>query len=143
MDSSVIRILVVDDEHGICDALQTHLALDGYHVDVANSAVEALELMEAKPYQLVLTDINMPDMDGLELLQKLKELRGDVCVIMITAYTTLSKVLASRVEGAFDYVLKPFRDLGEIDEAVDRARVLLERWHAVMQQTREAKARSV
>lgn len=140
MDPKNIRILVVDDEKGILEALQTHLELDGYTVDVSNSAKEGLDLFQKQPYHVVLTDINMPVMDGLILLEEIKAMRGDTIVIMITAYTSLTKVLMSRAHGAFDYVLKPFRDLSEVDASVERAISQLDRWNKIIEETKNVKA---
>lgn len=142
MDPKNIRILVVDDERGILDALQTHLELDGYTVDISNSAKEGLDLFQKQPYHIVLTDINMPVMDGLVFLEEIKALRGDTIVIMITAYTSLTKVLMSRAHGAFDYVLKPFRDLSEVDASIERAVGQLDRWNKIIEETKNVKANS-
>lgn len=139
MDAKNIRVLVVDDEKGILEALQTHLELDGYSVDVSSSAKEALEMFKKQPYHLVLTDINMPVMDGLVLLEELKAMRGDTIVIMITAYTSLTKVLMSRAHGATDYVLKPFRDLSEVDASIERAVAQLDRWNKIIEETKNVK----
>ncbi len=139
MDRDKVRILAVDDEEDILMALQTHLEMDGYQVEIAASAQEALEKINEQTFQIILTDINMPKMDGLELLEKVKELRGDAIVIMITAYTSLMKVLNSRIYGAADYILKPFRDLSEVDEVVERAFEQIQRWDNVLAETREIK----
>ena len=139
MEPKDIRILIVDDEKGILEALQTHLELDGFSVDISLSAKEALESFQKQPYHIVLTDINMPVMDGLILLEELKSLRGDTIVIMITAYTSLTKVLMSRAHGAADYVLKPFRDLSEVDAAVERAVAQLDRWNKIIEETKHVK----
>lgn len=139
MKNADIKILIVDDEKGILEALQTHLELDGYHVDVANSAKDALEYFQKEPYHVVLTDINMPIMDGLVLLEEIKALRGDTVVLMMTAYTSLTKVLLSRAHGATDYVLKPFRDLSEVDEAVKRAIYQIDRWNKIIEETKSVK----
>ncbi len=139
MDRNSVRILAVDDEEDILMAIQTHLEMDGYHVETANSAKEALEKINEQTFQIILTDINMPKMDGLELLEKVKELRGDAIVIMITAYTSLMKVLNSRIYGASDYILKPFRDLSEVDQVVERAFEQIQRWDNVLSETRNIK----
>ena len=139
MEKNNVRILVVDDEEDILTALQTHLEMDGYYVEVANSAMVALEKIQAQAFHVVLTDINMPKMDGLELLEKIKAVRGETIVIMITAYTSLIKVLNSRIYGAADYLLKPFRDLSEVDEVITRAYESLERWDKVLAETRRIK----
>jgi len=139
MEKGNIRILIVDDEEDILQALKTHLEIDGFYVDVANSALRALEMIEDQAFHIILTDINMPKMDGLELLEKIKALRGETIVIMITAYTSLIKVLNSRIYGAADYLLKPFRDLSEVDEVISRAYDSLVRWDTVLAETRKIK----
>ncbi len=141
MEKNEIKILVVDDEQGVLDALKTHLELDGYQVDTAISAKEAIEMVKEswRPYNIVMTDINMPEMDGIELLEKVKEIRGETTVIMITAYTSLMKVANSWNFGAFDYVLKPFRDLMESDDVLDRAFAHIERRKDILNETSEAK----
>lgn len=139
MNAKDVRIMIVDDEKGILETLKTHLELDGYHVDTANSAKEALDIFQKQPYHIVLTDINMPVMDGLVLLEEIKAIRGDTIVIMITAYTSLTKVLMSRIHGASDYVLKPFRDLSEVDSAVQRAIDQIDRWNKIIEETKAVK----
>jgi DNA-binding NtrC family response regulator len=143
MDRSKVRILVVDDEEDILDALQTHLEMEGYSVEIAASAHEALARIAERAFHIILTDINMPKMDGIELLVKIKESRGDTIVIMITAYTSLMKVLNSRYHGAADYILKPFRDLTELDEVMARAYDQIERWDKVMSETMKVKKEKV
>lgn len=139
MNAKDVRIMIVDDEKGILETLKTHLELDGYHVDTANSAKETLDIFQKQPYHIVLTDINMPVMDGLVLLEEIKAIRGDTIVIMITAYTSLTKVLMSRIHGASDYVLKPFRDLSEVDSAVQRAIDQIDRWNKIIEETKAVK----
>lgn len=139
MKNSDFKILIVDDEKGILEALQTHLELEDYQVDIANSAKDALEYFQKEPYHVVLTDINMPIMDGLVLLEEIKAMRGDTVVIMMTAYTSLTKVLLSRAHGATDYVLKPFRDLSEVDDAIKRAIEQIIRWNRIIEETKTVK----
>lgn len=139
MNPKDVRILLVDDEKGILETLKTHLELDGYQVDTANSAKEALDVFQKQPYHVVMTDINMPVMDGLVLLEEIKAIRGDTIVIMITAYTSLTKVLMSRIHGASDYVLKPFRDLSEVDAALQRAVEQIDRWNKIIEETKAVK----
>ncbi len=141
MEKSEIKILVVDDERGVLDALKTHLELDGYQVETAGRAQDALDLISDawRPFNIVMTDINMPEMDGLELLERIKENRGETIVIMITAYTSLMKVANSGAYGAFDYILKPFRDLSEIDTVVERAVEHLIRWKEILSDTAEVR----
>jgi len=140
MERSQVRILVVDDENDILEAIRTHLEMDGYQVEVTNSAIKALEMLRETHFQIVLTDINMPEMDGLELLEKIKEIHGETIVIMITAYSSIMKVLNSRIHGAADYLLKPFRDLSEVDEVITRAYDSLIRWDRALKETRKIKS---
>jgi len=142
MDKSKIRVLIVDDERNILEALKTHFELDGYSVTIAESALKAIELVKEIPFHIVFTDINMPVMDGLELLEKVKILRGEAVVIMITAYTSVSKVLMSRLHGASDYVLKPFEDLSEIDQVMHRAVEQIERWANIIKETTDFKKKA-
>ncbi len=139
MDKEKVRILVVDDEEDILEAIRTHLEMDGYHIEITDSAVTGLEKFRDDPFDIVLTDINMPQMDGLELLEKIKDLHGETIVIMITAYSSIMKVLNSRIYGAADYLLKPFRDLTEVDEVIDRAYQSLVRWNHALKETRKIK----
>ncbi|EKD41960.1 MAG: acetoacetate metabolism regulatory protein AtoC [uncultured bacterium] len=140
MNKNNIRILIVDDEANILEALKTHLELEGYSASTANSAATALELFNKQAFQIVITDINMPVMDGLGLLEEIIKIRGDTTVIMMTAYTSLTKVLMSRIHGAFDYILKPFKDLDEINYVVERASILIGRWEEILEETKKLKA---
>ena len=139
MEKNMVRILVVDDEQEILQALQIHLELEGYYVETSLSAAEALAKIEQKGFHIVLTDINMPSMDGIELLEEIKRKTGDAIVIMITAYTSMMKVLSSRLYGAADFVLKPFGDLSEVDKVIDRAYQQIQRWEKVLEAVREKK----
>ncbi|MBU4491642.1 MAG: response regulator [Euryarchaeota archaeon] len=101
-------ILVVDDEAGVCDVLQKILAQDGYDVSTATSGTRALTLMKKSPADLVLLDIKMPKMDGIETLRKLREFNKDAVVVILTAYGTLSTAREAMQLGAYDYITKPF-----------------------------------
>jgi len=103
-----IGILIVDDEEDTLDACTQALIKEGYHIDTANRAQEALEKVEAKNYRLVIADIKMPGMDGIELLQRIKRLDPQIEVIMITGYATIETAVKSMKEGAYDYLPKPF-----------------------------------
>ena len=139
LEKQNIQILVVDDEQEIQEALKTHLELEGYPVMMASSAFEALDILKKEPIKIVITDINMPKMDGLELLENIKRARSEAIVIMITAYTSMTKVMMSQVHGAFDYILKPFRDLDELDGVMGRALELIERWEKILEETKKVK----
>ena len=139
MSASLIKVLVVDDELEILQSLQTNLELDGYFVRTANSAEKAMQLLSEDEFDIVLTDINMPVRDGIDLLADIKEKHCQAIVIMITAYDSMAKVLTSRLYGAFDFVLKPFGDLSELGRVMTVARHQIERWDVVLEELRQRK----
>jgi heterodisulfide reductase subunit A2 len=102
------RILVVDDEFIVRDSLKEWLEDEGFIVDIVASGPEALELLSKQTYHLMLTDIKMPGMNGVELLQKAKDDFPDLCVVMMTAYATVETAVEAMKIGALDYFLKPF-----------------------------------
>jgi len=102
------RILVVDDELIVRDSIKDWLEDEGFAVDTAESGPMALELLSKEPYHLMLTDIKMPGMDGVEVLQKAKQDYPDLCVVMMTAYATVETAVEAMKIGALDYLLKPF-----------------------------------
>ncbi len=102
------RILVVDDELVVRDSLKEWLEEDGFSVDMAESGMAALDQLTQKTYQLMLLDIKMPGMDGVEVLQKAKEDFPDLGVVMMTAYATVETAVEAMKIGALDYLMKPF-----------------------------------
>ena len=103
-------ILVVDDESNYLTVMETLLGEAGYEVLTASSAVEALKISAAADLDLVLTDMKMPKMTGIELLDKLQQLQPDLPVIIMTAFGTVEKAVSAMKKGAFDYILKPFKN---------------------------------
>jgi heterodisulfide reductase subunit A len=102
-------ILVVDDELVVRDSLKEWLLDEGYGaVDMAASGAEALEMLDQTDYRLMLTDIKMPGMDGVELLQLAKEKYPELTVVMMTAYATVETAVEAMKIGALDYFMKPF-----------------------------------
>ena len=110
------RILVVDDELIVRDSIKDWLEDEGFTVDAAESGPVALQLLSNQPYHMMLTDIKMPGMDGVELLQKAKQDFPDLCVVMMTAYATVETAVEAMKIGALDYLLKPF----DIDSIVSK-----------------------
>jgi DNA-binding NtrC family response regulator len=101
------RILVVDDEQGVCDMLEKFLKIKGYEVSTALSGEEALTLVKEKKPHVVLLDIRMPEMDGLECLERIKEIDEEIGVIMITALKQEEVGKKAMELGAYDYITKP------------------------------------
>jgi diguanylate cyclase (GGDEF)-like protein len=116
-----IDILVVDDEMSIRSVLTQVLETDGYAVTAAASGEEGLKFLEQKRFALVVSDIKMPGINGLELLKKIKEHYPETQVIIITSYASLETALEALRNGAYDYLLKPFEDLSMISVAAKRA----------------------
>ena len=103
-----ISILIVDDENSVRDSLYNWFIEDGYHVACAEDAKVALSVLETESFDIVLTDIKMPGMDGLEMLKRIKAIKKDAVVIMMTAFATVDTAVQALKDGAFDYVTKPF-----------------------------------
>ena len=103
-----ISILIVDDEESVRDSLYNWFIEDGYRVESAENAKKALLMLESDSFDIVLADIKMPGMDGLEMLKRIKTLRKDSIVIIMTAFATVDTAVQALKDGAFDYVTKPF-----------------------------------
>ena len=102
------RILIVDDDENIRKVLQTILEDEGYITETAETAKKGIELSEEKFFNLALIDVRLPDMEGIELLGKLRETKPKMRKIIVTGYPTLQNAMASVNQGADGYVLKPF-----------------------------------
>ena len=113
------RVLVVDDDNYIRLFLQETLEGKGYQVELAEDGAAALAKVKANPPDLVLTDLKMPKMDGLELLQAVSKLDQPPGCIIITAYGTVETAVKAMKEGAFDYLTKPF-SITEIESRLSR-----------------------
>jgi DNA-binding NtrC family response regulator len=113
------RILVVDDEVGMCDFLRYLLEGEGYEVEDANSAAEALDKLGKTAYQLVLADIKMPGIDGLEMLRQIKELDENIVVIVMTGYSSLETAIKAIKYNSHNYLTKPFDDPDAVLAAVE------------------------
>jgi len=111
------RILIVDDEEPVLDVLSEYFAGQGYAVQTAASGAAALAAVGRERPDLVLLDVRMPDMDGVEVLRRLRAVDGDLAVIMVTANEDLGLARETLKIGAFDYVAKPF-DFRYLDRAV-------------------------
>lgn len=114
-------ILVVDDEVSIRGILTEVLTEDGNTVSSAGSGEEALQMFNEKEYPLVITDIRMPGMSGIELLEKVKQIKPDTEVIIITSYASQETAIKALRYGAYDYLIKPFDDLELISYVTRRA----------------------
>jgi signal transduction histidine kinase len=109
MNAEKPRILVVDDESGIREGCRINLEMEGYEVDVAGDGFAGLKIFKERGnYAVALIDLKMPGMDGLELIEKIRELDQDVVMFVITAYATLDTAVEATKKGAYGYIAKPF-----------------------------------
>ncbi|GAB4325513.1 MAG: hypothetical protein Kow0074_19310 [Candidatus Zixiibacteriota bacterium] len=114
------RVLVVDDEERMASSLQAVLAKEGHEVAIALSGEEAIHCLEREPYDVLLVDVRMPKVGGVDVLRKARDINPDRPVILMTAYASLESAVAAINEGAYDYLLKPI-DLTEMRLTVRRA----------------------
>ena len=114
------RLLIVDVEDTLCESLQRVFTRDGYEVDRADSAESAFRLLEHRSYDLIITDIILPGIIGIELLTKYRTTNPAQKVIVITAYASLATAVESIKAGACDFIIKPLMH-DEIKKAVRKA----------------------
>lgn len=118
-----MKILVVEDERDLNRIITKHLKKNNYSVDSCFDGQEALDFISYSEYDLIITDIMMPNVDGYEFIDKLRANKNDTPVIMLTAKDTLEDKIMGLDSGADDYIVKPF----EFDELLARIRVLMRR----------------
>jgi len=116
---NVADILFVDDDRAILEIVREYLAEIGYHVDVVDNGLAALERIKEKPYHIVFTDIKMPDISGLELLSAIKEHRPETEVIIVTGHGSMESAIQAMKYGSYDYLQKPFK-LNVLKIIIDR-----------------------
>ncbi|MFM8532967.1 MAG: response regulator, partial [Acidimicrobiia bacterium] len=97
-------VLVIDDEEVMRDILGTLLEREGYSVRMASTGQEGLDLARSLPFDAVITDVMMPGIDGLQVLEELKKHDEDLPVLMVTAYASMESAIAAMKKGAFDYI---------------------------------------
>ncbi len=106
--AQTISLLVVDDEESVRDSLYNWFIEDGFQVECAQDAKEALTMLEAGDFDIILADVKMPGMDGLEMHRRIKELNPEAIVIIMTAFASVDTAVQALKDGAYDYVTKPF-----------------------------------
>ena len=105
---SKLKILVIDDEYIIRESLSDWFGDEGYEVLTAEDAVSGLNILEIENPEVILVDLIMPGIDGIEFLRRAKELQSDAEIIVMTAYASISTAITAIREGAYDYIEKPF-----------------------------------
>lgn len=122
------KVLIVDDEPDVAVALEEFLGMEGYDVYSTTSPIEALEMIKKQKYHIVLSDIMMPKMDGIEFLTQVKQYDALTQVIMMTGYSTMDKTMRCLEAGANDYIFKPFKNLSHLAEIIKLSEDKLKRW---------------
>jgi len=122
-NSYMAKILVVDDDQGMREFLEIMLSREGYGVSAVDSAEKALNISRKEKFNLVITDLKMPKMDGIEFLKRLKDIDQDMMVILITAFASAETALSAMKEGAYDYIEKDFN----IEDLIKIVRKALEK----------------
>jgi DNA-binding NtrC family response regulator len=120
VENKNVRILVVDDEPMMADSLKQNLVEEGYSVDTAATGAEAIGLFDQGGHHLAICDLQLPDMDGLEVMRHMKDARPTTEVIVVTGYGSVARAVEATKAGAFYFVEKPF-DFEEIQPLVDKA----------------------
>ena len=113
------KILVIDDEDSMCNFMEIMLAKEGYQVNSVNSGPEGIILLKQKNYDLVIADLNMPEMTGIEVLKEVKSFKKEQNLIMMTAYASVDTAIEAMKQGATDYITKPFK--------VDEIKIIIEK----------------
>jgi two-component system response regulator PilR (NtrC family) len=122
-------ILVIDDEDIMREILEALLSREGYHVKLAASGEEGLELARTQTFDVAVVDVMMPGMDGLAALEELKKIDDELPVLMVTAFASVETAIAAMKRGAFDYITKPFKNdevLVVVRNAAERRRLVAE-----------------
>lgn len=114
------KILVVDDDQHLADNLVEYLVKLGYQATAAYGGAEAVSRFEKEVFHLVITDLMMPEMSGLEVLEAVKALDSRVIVLVITGYGTIESAVAAIKKGAYDFIPKPFK-MSELEVVIARA----------------------
>lgn len=115
-----IKLLIVDDEIEFATTLAERMELRGIATQTANNGKEALELVHSSPPDLVILDLKMPDMSGLEVLERIKAMHPSIEVIMLTGHGSTASGIEGMEKGAFDYIMKPV-DLNDLLEKLKLA----------------------
>jgi DNA-binding NtrC family response regulator len=120
LDKKEAKILVVDDDRALADNLVEYLGRLGYQAVAAYGGLEAVDRFGKEPFHLVITDLMMPGMSGLQLLETLKAMDNRIIVLVITGHGTIQSAVTAIQDGAYDFVPKPFK-MNELEVIISRA----------------------
>ncbi len=141
--SEPAKLLVADDDPGLRESLERTLTREGYHVVLASDGRAALERVQTGDFDVIVTDLKMPGLTGLELLRAAKAIAPDVDVILLTAFGTVEEAVKAMKDGAYDFLTKPFRReqlLKLVSKALER-RALIQQNRALQQQLEDLRGK--
>jgi DNA-binding NtrC family response regulator len=130
----IYNVLIVDADEEKLSILERFLKQESYEVEVTQSAKDAFEKVKNKKYHIVITNITMPNMDGIELLKEIKKYDPMTQIIMMAEHSTMDKILNALEYGANDYIELPFKSEEFVKEVIDYSVQKLERWRDVILQ---------
>jgi DNA-binding NtrC family response regulator len=133
------EVLIVDDETEILETLKNHMAIEGISVDIATNVEDALKQHKDNPYRVVITDIRMPGMDGIDLIRALKKTHPTCIIYVMTGYASLLNLIECLECGATDYFIKPFQSSDIIVNAAKEGLTKQKRWMSELVQTKNKK----
>ncbi len=114
-----IRILIIDDDKDICEYMQLLLSQSGYEVTAETDARAALELLREEEFHVVILDIMMPELNGMELLERIRDFDSDIAIIIFTGYPSVDTAVTSMKYNVSDYIKKPF-DVDEFNQTLEK-----------------------
>lgn len=114
-----IRILIIDDDKDICEYMQLLLSQSGYEVTAQTDARAALELLKEEEFHVVILDIMMPELNGMELLERIRDFDSDIAIIIFTGYPSVDTAVTSMKYNVSDYIKKPF-DVDEFNQTLEK-----------------------
>ena len=140
---SKATLMIVDDEAEIREMLERHFSFEGFKIKLAANGQEALDILSECKIDIIISDIVMPKMSGVQLLEKISKEFAMVRVIMITGYVTQSHLLQCMKRHADDVIYKPLDDLTELEESVKRSVSNIQRWKDKLKILQGMKLKSV
>ncbi|MFO7736332.1 MAG: response regulator [bacterium] len=135
MNKKAIKILVVDDDESILSSISRALKTEGYTVITENKPEKALDYVRNNIVHIALVDILMPKIDGITVLNVIRDVNGLSQVIMMSAYTTVDRIITALESSANDFIIKPFDSVDVVLKTVERAAAKLDRWKKVLKDT--------
>ncbi len=135
MNKKNVTILILDDEENILSSLRRILETQGYTIVTKSKPEEAIDFVRNNVVHVALLDVLMPNMDGITVLNIIKEISGLTQVIMMSAYSTVDRIVSALENGANDFLLKPFENIDDFVKIVEKSINKLERWKKVLSET--------